>query len=191
VSSSLPILLWIGAGLVTVGIALIWRDFLSKPAGPRAALDQVAIDALHDVLLPDGMDGQIYLEHLVLTSRGIIVVDLWDVPGTVFASDRMEQWTVILNGRRSAFPNPQGTLFDRIAAVRQIVPSIPIHGHLLFGTAADFSKGRPKHVVLSDELEQRYRRPSKDECERILVAYAPHWDKLRAATQGAESGKIN
>ena len=90
--------------------------------------------------------GQIHLEHLLLTAKGLVVIDVKDVPGAVFASDRMDDWTVIHTQRRYSFPNPQGPLLDRVAAVRHSGSEMcPVAGHVLFSDQADLSKGRPEN----------------------------------------------
>src|SRR5688572_23126215 len=124
---------------------LLWR----RRGGPelKQALEAVAIERLQNVLLPDGMGGHIQVEHLLLTSQGLVVIDAKSFSGTIFASERMEEWTVIGKQGRFTFPNPLGTLYDRVAALRQLVRDVPVAGHVLFGGAADFSKGRPRDVL--------------------------------------------
>ena len=168
-------------GVLLTG-AFVWRLWRRPQGDTRAALNAVAVSVLRDVLVPDGMGGQIYVDHLLLTNRGIVVVDIKDFAGTVFASDRMQEWTVIGRGRRFGFPNPQGTLLDRVAAVRQLASNVPVEGHIVFGDAADFSKGRPKYVLLAGELEKHFGKPGTADRERLTEAYAPHWARIREAT---------
>ena len=172
--------------VLLLGWALV-RWFRHPRGGPHAALKQVSVALVRDVLVPDGMGGQIYVDHLLLTSRGIAVVDVKNFSGTVFASDRMQEWTVIDTGRRFGFPNPQGTLLDRVAAVRALVSNVPVEGHIVFGNGADFSKGRPKHVMVAHELEPHYGKPGKADRERLTDAYAPHWAKLKAASVSVDT----
>jgi hypothetical protein len=35
------------------------------------------------------------------------------------------------------------------------------------------------------ELIERYRRPEREDLERLLVAFAPHWDRVKASTEPA------
>jgi hypothetical protein len=181
---------WAAAGgavvLVAAGVLLVrWRN-----RGPllAQALQSVAIDRLHDVLVPDGNGGQIQIEHLLLTANGVLVIDVKAFEGTIFASDRMEEWTVIGRQGRFTFPNPQTTLYDRVAALRQLVRDVPVSGHVLFCAAADFSKGRPRDVVLPAELVERYRKPERADLERLLEAFAPHWDQVKAAAEPVAAG---
>jgi Nuclease-related domain len=177
-----------GAALVLVlGGAVWWRRRRGRQRGPRDALEAIAAACLHDVLVPDGMGGQIYVEYLLLTNRGIVVVDVKDFAGVVFASDQMQEWTVIGKGRRFGFPNPQGTLLDRVAAVRALVRGIPVEGHIVFASEADFSKGRPRHVLLASELDKRFKQPAGDDRERLTDAFAPHWARIKEVVERADS----
>jgi hypothetical protein len=180
-----PIELWVviavgGAALAALGVAgvLAWRR---RAAGTKQVLRKIAVDQLSDVLVPDGMGGHIHVEHLLLTSKGLLVVDVKDVEGVVFGSDRMTDWTVIGGRGRFSFRNPQSHLYDRVAAVRQFIRDVPVTGCVLFAAGADFSKGRPKDVMLPAELLDLYRKPDRSDVERAMNAFAPHWDKLRDA----------
>ncbi len=177
--------IWAGIGLLVVvalvGGWLVWR----RKHGPEVAraLQAVAIERLQNVLLPDGMGGHFQVEHLLLTGQGFLVIDAKSFGGTIFAGERMAEWTVIGKDGRFTFPNPLGTLYDRVAALRQLVRDVPVSGYVLFGGNADFSKGRPRDVLSAAELVERYGRPDDADLERLLVAFAPHWDRVKSAIQ--------
>jgi hypothetical protein len=183
---------WILLGVLAVVAMLalaITRGWLRR-RGPmlKQALHAVAIDRVQDVLLPDGMGGQIQIEHLLLTGNGLLVIDVKAFQGTIFASDRMAEWTVISSAGRFTFPNPLGTLYDRVAALRQLVRDVPVAGFVLFAAGADFTKGRPKDILLPAELLERYGKPAQADLERLLVAFAPHWERVKAATEPVTAG---
>lgn len=180
--------LYAAVAICSVGLALLlFRRRRARGAGPREVIADVAVECMNDILIPDGDGGQIYVEHLLLTSRGVVVIDVKEYQGTVFASDKMSEWTVIGKGRRFGFPNPQATLYDRVAAVRLLVRNVPVEGYILFRNDADFSKGRPKHVLLAKELESRYARPDANQRDRLTEAFAPHWAQIRAAAVPADT----
>jgi hypothetical protein len=176
----------LAAALVALSIAWFWLRRRNPPLSE--ALRDVAIDRLQNVLVPDGMGGQIQIEHLLLTANGLVVIDVKEFEGTIFAGDRMAEWTVISRRGRFTFPNPIGTLYDRVAALKQIVRDVPVVGFVLFGSGADFTKGRPKDVVLPAELVERYRKPDAADLERLLVAFAPHWERVKAAIEPVKTG---
>ena len=171
-------------GLVAVLIVLVRRR---RRADLGAAVRAVAIDAAHAVLVPNGMGGHIEIEHLLLTVHGVVVVDTKRFEGTIFGSDRMDEWTVMHKHRRFTFSNPQHTLYDRVAAVRRLIRDIPVQGHVVFPPLADFSKGRPREVMLANEFVEHYRRPDRSEIERIKEAFWPYWEQLKACLQPLET----
>ena len=168
--------------LVLGAIVWVWRR--RKPDA-ITAIRAVGIDSLHEIVLPDGMGGHIQLEYLVLTARGLLVLDIKRFEGVIFASDRMDDWTVIGKQGRYTFPNPQRALYDRVAAVKRLVRDVPVEGFVLFPAGADFSKGRPRHALLPHELSEGYRRPERSEIERLTEAFSMHWEHVREAAEPA------
>jgi Nuclease-related domain len=178
-----PVEYWILLGIAVLallgGLAFAW--WRRRQSELQRALKGVAVEALQDVLIPNGMGGHIHIEHLILTARGILVVDVKRFEGVIFASDRMNEWAVMSKQGRFGFPNPQSTLYDRIAAVRQLVRDVQVAGFVLFPGGADFSKGRPKDVMLPAELAEQFKKPERADVERLTLAYAQHWERIREA----------
>jgi len=121
-----------------------------------ARLERVAYAAVHQVLVPDGMGGFIHIDHILLTPRGVLVLDTRRVTGLIFGGDQMSDWTVMGRGHRYTFDNPQPALYDRIAAVKALVGEVPVEGRLLFSNVGKFTKGIPKWVVMLDGIEVEF-----------------------------------
>lgn len=153
---------WIGIGaallllaaLVFFGVRAYQRRARRKSL--LARLERVALAAAHQVLVPDGMGGFIHIDHILLTPRGILVLDTRRVTGLIFGGDQMSDWTVMGRGRRYTFDNPQPALYDRIAAVKALVGDVPVEGRLLFSNVGKFTKGIPKWVVMLDGIEMEF-----------------------------------
>jgi hypothetical protein len=173
-------------GLVAV-VVLSLLIYLWRRRGGRSSdpLRAVSVKSLQDILLPDRMGGLIHLQHVLLTAKGFVVLDLKTVSGTVFGGDMLDEWTVIGNAQRFTFPNPQRALYDRIAALKTIVRDMPVTGHILFFDDAEFSKGRPSDVIFPGELQERYRKPDSAELERLMEAFQPHWERVLEASEPA------
>jgi nuclease-like protein len=153
---------WIGLGAAILLLAAL--AFFGLRAYQRRArrksllvrLERVASAAAHQVLVPDGMGGFIHIDHLLLTPRGILVLDTRRVAGLIFGGDQMSDWTVMGRGHRYTFDNPQPALYDRIAAVKAIAGEVPVEGRLLFSNVGKFTKGIPKWVVMLDGIEVEF-----------------------------------
>src|SRR5271170_4805210 len=150
----------IGAALLFLGAAsfLGVRAFRrrSRRRSLLARLERIAFGAAHQVLVPDGMGGFIHIDHLLLTPRGVLVLDTRRVAGLIFGGDQMSEWTVMGRGHRYTFDNPQPALYDRIAAVKAIVGDVPVEGRLLFSNVGKFTKGIPKWVVMLGGMEVEF-----------------------------------
>ena len=153
----------------------------ARRKGLLARLERIGYQAAHQVLVPDGMGGFIHIDHLLLTPRGVLVLDTRRVAGLIFGGDQMSDWTVMGRGRRFTFDNPQPALYDRIAAVKALVGDVPVEGRLLFSNLGKFTKGKPKYVLMLDGIEVEF--PAVDRSQTTVVefaAYTDAWHRLVA-----------
>jgi hypothetical protein len=167
--------------LIAIGVVFLLLLFMlvrkRKGEEPRARFRKASIAFLADFLIPDGEGGEIHIENALLCKRGIVIVNIKDVAGNVFGSDTMQEWTVITGETRFTFANPQDGLYDRTAAVKHLIPDVPVLGYIAFTDRADFSKGFPKHVIgLDDLLEQLETEHAQQSA--AADAYWPSWEKL-------------
>jgi hypothetical protein len=176
---------WVGIGAVL--LLLLAGGYWGLRAYQRRArrrallvrLERVAFEAAHQVLVPDGMGGFIHIDHLLLTPRGVLVLDTRRVAGLIFGGDQMSDWTVMGRGRRYTFDNPQPALYDRIAAVKALVGDVPVEGRLVFSNAGKFTKGFPKWVLMLDGIEVEF--PAVDRganSSPALAGFAEAWGRL-------------
>jgi hypothetical protein len=172
----LPLLLVVLLLLLT----LFWYRYRR---GSRRSLKNVlatiAFERIDNLVIPNADEGEIQIDHLLLTPNGLLVIDVKNVQGVVFGSDKMQDWTVISEERRFTFGNPQPALYDRIAAVRQIVRQVPVAGRVLFLDGARFTKGTPDMVASLDELLQDFSEPDKATAKMKVEAFKPHWELIR------------
>src|ERR1700722_20756518 len=114
------------AGLL-VGLWYAWRwDQRRRMRAARTlAVTSCGFEYMRDVLVPDGQGAALHVDFLLLTARGIIVIDLRDVEGNIFGGDQMSEWTVMHRAQRYTFSNPQPGLDDRIAAARALAQCRP------------------------------------------------------------------
>jgi hypothetical protein len=177
--------------LVSLGAAsawLVWRRRQQRDIGRR--LRETARGVLADFVMPDGNGGQIQVQYALLTGRGIVILDIKDVTGNVFGSEGMQEWTVIDHNRRYTFANPQAGLWDRVAAVKRIVPDVPVTGFVAFTARARFAKGQPRSVVLLEAL-LRDLASERDRQAIGVDSYRPFWERLRETAQlaGMDQGR--
>ena len=175
---------WIAAG---VAVALVGAGgYVAFGAYQRRArrkqllarLDRIAYESAHQILVPDGMGGYIHIDHLLLTPRGLLVLDTRRVPGLIFGGDQMSDWTVI-GRRRFTFDNPQPALYDRLAAVKALAGDFPVEGRLLFSNIGKFTKGMPKYVMMLDAIEVEFPQVDRSlKGSAALEPFAEVWSRV-------------
>ena len=182
----LPLWLWLVFGLGLLGAAAYYARDLLRQRRARRAIDNVvssvAYDELRNVLLPTGTGDQIHVNYLLLTARGLLVIDLFDVPGMIFAGEKMEQWSVFGPKRHFTFTNPLPMLYDRMAAVRNLAGEVPVEGRVVFSMRGEFPKGRPEVVLRLDALQDEFPVVERT-AGGTAAAFAPVWEHVKQAAQ--------
>ena len=171
----LPLLLVV---LLLAMLAVYQRRY-RKSRRLQKVLGAIAYDRIDGLIIPSADEGEIQIDHLLLTAEGLLIVDIKDVNGAVFGSDKMQDWSVISDDRRFTFSNPQHGLYDRIAAVRQIVRQVPVTGRILFLDEAEFKKGIPGLVSTLDSLLKEFSEKDRAVGKSKIEAFKPHWDLIR------------
>lgn len=179
--TELPPTTWaLVAGAVVLGWAasFVWRWYRARRAHKVLvqAVCAVGSEYLVDVLVPDGMGGNFHVDFLLLTSLGVLVVDLRDIHGNIFGGDQMSEWTVMNGANRTTFTNPQSGLYDRIAAVRAVAGEVPVEGRVVFTRNGKFPKGLPKWTLMLDSLRSEF--PSVG---NAAERYDEAWKNLKGA----------
>lgn len=169
-------------------LALLW--FLVRALRLRSAdkrlhqgIVSVSLEYLHNVLVPDGNGAVMHVDYLLLTSRGVLVIDLRDVRGNIFGGDQMTQWTVMNGATRTTFQNPQHALYDRVAAVRALAGELPVEGRILFTRRAKFPKGLPRWTLMVDSLRAEFPLVASDAGRAWLERFRGEWQALAAAVR--------
>jgi hypothetical protein len=167
-------------------LLVVWLVYRRRMAGDhlQRVLKDIGFARVEGLLVPDSDDGEIQIDYLLLTSQGLLILHIKDVEGVVFGGDKMQDWTVISKDRRFTFSNPQPALYDRIAAVRQIVRQVPVEGRVLFLDGAEFTKGVPSMVCTLDELLEQFGEKDKAAAQRKIEAFKPHWELLQKHALG-------
>ena len=155
----------------------------------QAAVTSGAADHLTDSLVPDGMGGSFHVDFLLLTLRGVVVIDLRNVKGNIFGGDQMAEWTVMDGARRFTFVNPQSALYDRIAAVKAIAGDIPVEGRIVFTRRGRFPKGLPKWTLMLDALRAEFPAADFESPAETVARFRDGWQSLRDAVKPSSMGK--
>jgi hypothetical protein len=183
----LPLWLWVVAGVAALVAAAYFISEQVRLFRARRAIDNVissvAYDELRNVLLPTGAGEQIHVNYLLLTQKGLLLIDLFDVHGMVFAGEKMAQWSVFGPKRHFMISNPLPMLYDRVAAVRHLAgDDVAVEGRVVFSMRGEFPKGRPDVVIRLDELQDDYPGVEKA-AGGAAAAFAEAWGKIKQSSQ--------
>lgn len=186
--SKLPPSVWalaLGAAALVAVLWWAWRwyGFYRARRALRAAVTGGAADHLANALVPDGMGGGFHVDFLLLTMRGVVVIDLRDVRGNIFGGDQMAEWTVMDGARRFTFTNPQSALYDRIAAVKAVAGDVPVEGRIVFTRRGKFPKGLPKWTLMVDALRAEFPPVEYQSHEEATAPLSEGWRRLKQAVK--------
>jgi Nuclease-related domain len=181
-----------GTAIVAILVALLlaaalsalavlgWRRWQLRRAQRRrlAKILAVALEHTRHVLVADGNGGQLYVDWLLLTSRGLLLLDVREVSGHVFGSEHMAEWTVMRGALRNTFPNPLPPLLDRMAVLSRLVPELAVEGRIVFTENARFPKGVPVRCLGIDSLAAEFPVVEAGAAASLSRSMLPHWQRL-------------
>ncbi|HEC18175.1 MAG TPA: NERD domain-containing protein [Gammaproteobacteria bacterium] len=158
----------------------------------RKAVESLGVKYLHDLVLPDGVEGLVFIDYLLLVSGGLVVLDTQHVEGHIFAGESMDQWSQVTNNKTYRFPNP---LYANQSACQAVLwnlqhsidtdfnPDWSITGWVVFSSAGDFPKGIPPQVSGIDKL--------KTNLTPLITPQATADDQLEQAWDALHTLSIN
>ncbi|HEY1771743.1 MAG TPA: nuclease-related domain-containing protein [Gammaproteobacteria bacterium] len=174
--------LWTGAGAVALAAVsgatlLVWLRVSAVRRDVDRTLRLIADRLIRDVVMPDGIGGFVPLDALLLRDRKLYVLDIRDVEGAVFGSEKMDIWTA-MGKQRYQFNNPIRPMHDRIAAVKYLVPGVEVLPRILFTSRGHFPKGRPDGVQLLEEFAQPLLRAKSKKPVDLDADWNSRWVQI-------------
>lgn len=145
----------------------------------------VSHDYMEHVVVPDGLDGKIELDFLLLTSRGLLVLDVKEIGGTVFAGTTLDRWAIMDGAERFSINNPIGPSMARTVAVKRLVPDVPVHSRIVFNDNAEFRGDDLPQVVSVTTLREQFGGKQGKAADRTIDAFYSEWLKLREVAAAA------
>ena len=109
---------------------------------------------LNNVTLPF-QDGTTQIDHILISTKGVFVIETKDYSGWIFGNENSEQWTQVIYKIRYKFTNPLRQNYRHVKAVQQHLEFLPkehIHSIVVFSGRAEFKSGMPKGVVYLSHL---------------------------------------
>lgn len=137
-------------------------------------------DTLNHIMIMDGADLPLYIEHLILQDDGLLLLNVKPFRGNIFAADSIEKWTQVVRHRSFKFSNPLHELETNLQALRGMLPKVQVHGRVVFTQGAMFPKGKPDSVCEFEELKSMAGKKPVGEIPDLL---RQAWTKVSAAAE--------
>ena len=150
------------------------KEFLSERK-LKKLLNNLGCESLHNVTIPDGMDGNVYVEHLILTPFEILLISVKRYRGLIFAAKSIDMWTQVIGKKSYKFENPLHQLENDLAALNAIPEQSKIHSKVLFIKGSEFPKGKPDDIVSVEELKVLQKSYAEKDVPDALMA---DWKRL-------------
>jgi hypothetical protein len=122
-------------------------------------LAQCSPHVLHDVIIPDAKGGTIRLEHVLLTTEGLLVVETSRQRGLIFGNPRDRHWTRQLGQSSHRFVNPLWQNQLHVKILQALNLGVPVGGRVVFTDQARFPKGRAPGVTQLASLRNDITKP--------------------------------
>ena len=118
---------------------------------------------LSNVKLSDSVDGEVYIDHIVLKGNKVIVVDVKRYDGLIYGGETLDQWTQIVNRKSFRFGNPLLQNQNNVVAVQSILPDIAVEGIVLFAGRSHFPRRVPNGVLALNDIRRPLEKPEVSE----------------------------
>lgn len=103
--------------------------------------------------LEDGSTTQ--MDHVLITTKGIFVIETKHYTGWIFANLRSKIWTQVIYLDRYSFQNPMHQNYKHVKAIQSLfdfLESAIIHNIVVFSSNAVFKTVKPDNVLTVEEL---------------------------------------
>jgi hypothetical protein len=138
---------------------------------------RLGVAAIRNIALPDGMDGRVLIENIILTPGGIYILPIKRYCGIIFAADNIGTWSQVVGKRSYKFSNPLPELDAYVMAVRTLLPAVSVEGRILVTNDADFPKGKPERIIPVSKIQETLAIDKGEVSSQLRDA----WEKLAAA----------
>jgi hypothetical protein len=109
---------------------------------------------LNNITIPF-QDGTTQIDQILLSTKGVFVIEVKHYSGLIFGDEKSSQWTQIVYYVNNKFQNPIHQNYRHLKAIQQILDFLPkeqIHSVVVFSGNAVFKTPIPKGVFYLNQL---------------------------------------
>ena len=116
--------------------------------------DSAEYHLLNNLTLPAG-DGTTQVDHVLVSTRGVFIIETKDYSGWIFANERSAKWTQVIYKVKNSFQNPLHQNYKHEKVIQNILDFLPqdvFHAVVVFTGNGEFKTVRPGSVFKPEEL---------------------------------------
>ena len=109
---------------------------------------------LNNITVPF-QDGTTQIDHVLISTKGVFVLETKDYSGWIFANEKSRQWTQVIYRVKNRFQNPIHQNYKHVKVIQDLLDFLPkehVHSLVVFSGSAVFKSDMPKGVVYLDQL---------------------------------------
>lgn len=110
-------------------------------------------DMLENLIIPGAYGGLTRIDCAVLTTGGILCIQIKHCKGIVFGSENEPQWKNVDGVRQRKFLNPVIQNAGRTRALQKIVPDIPVASLVVFTGPAQLTAPKVRNAIRVRDLD--------------------------------------
>lgn len=153
------------------------------------ALAQKSKNVIDDILIPGAFGGLTHIDHVVLTSGGILCIQTNHYDGILFGETGDPQWTNVDGNKRRKFLNPLIRNEARTRALQKIIPEVPVASLIVFTGDIQFTSPTEKNVIHVNDLGRYIAKFVFGPCR--IDDWDALWMTVKSATLGHEATRKN
>ncbi len=156
-------------------------------------LDPAQYRVFHDLYLPHpSEEGTTQIDHVIVSSFGIFVIETKNYRGWIFGSEKQPQWTQQIYRRKHKFQNPLHQNKLHVKALMQFLnlPEDHFHAVVLFIGNTEFKTEMPDNVLnggldrwIKNHTEPRIVTPTVDQAISQLSELDRTTNRLTASRE--------
>lgn len=144
--------------ILALAALVLYRPFIAGWLGELrigmalAGLPKTGYTLMHGVVIPDGSDATVCIDHLVCGPAGYFIIDTENRAGRISGGAGDAQWVrTPTDGTPYGFANPLLKNRRHVEALRRVTGNAPIHSVVVF-VRGRFPDGMPDGVLTPKEL---------------------------------------
>ncbi|MHC9511018.1 nuclease-related domain-containing protein [Kangiella sp. M94] len=128
-----------------------------KSASSR--LDPTKYTIFHDVTLPTS-DGTTQIDHIIISRKGIFVIETKNYSGWIFGSEKNRFWTQVIYKTKNKFQNPLFQNYKHIKTLQSLLqlPLHYFHSVIVFADDSTFKTKLPENIIKDYQLNNYISR---------------------------------